>query len=245
MLADLVRAGNSGWDQYVLTVSAYIALSAEILAILMIIAWTVMESLSLRWRPICLKQPENDSYTQRYMPLSQSQNISTFMLIESLVSLDGKSILPSGFQWVAIIGAIINCLIASFSVFYLKEKSKYYCMVVSMKELIRDIQTSDNREAAVWALSHIAVSHRNWEARSTAVVVLPYHCPIYALMAIRGALKDQEPLVRREAAVSLGKIGGKEDVVLLLDPASNDTDPYVRKAASEAIEKIGRRSGAR
>jgi HEAT repeat protein len=64
-------------------------------------------------------------------------------------------------------------------------------------------------------------------------------------MAIRGALKDQEPLVRREAAVSLGKIGGKEDVVLLLDPASNDTDPYVRKAASEAIEKIGRRSGAR
>jgi HEAT repeat protein len=61
-----------------------------------------------------------------------------------------------------------------------------------------------------------------------------------AIPALKTALQDENPQVRRQAARALGKMGpDAEPAVPELTAAMNDTDAMVREAAAQALGKIG------
>lgn len=61
-----------------------------------------------------------------------------------------------------------------------------------------------------------------------------------AIPALKEALADDKPQVRRQAARALGKMGpDAEAAVSDLTKALNDADPTVREAAAQALGKIG------
>jgi HEAT repeat protein len=60
-----------------------------------------------------------------------------------------------------------------------------------------------------------------------------------AVPALVGALEDEDPFVRRDAARALGKFGGAaREAVPALVAHLQDREPGVRKAATQALQKI-------
>lgn len=60
-----------------------------------------------------------------------------------------------------------------------------------------------------------------------------------AVPALVGALGDEDPFVRRDAARALGKFGtAAKDAVPSLVSRLNDREPGVRKAAAQALQQI-------
>src|SRR4051794_35365002 len=60
-----------------------------------------------------------------------------------------------------------------------------------------------------------------------------------AVPALVGALEDEDPFVRRDAARALGKFGSAaKDAVPSLVSKLSDREPGVRKAATQALQKI-------
>ena len=105
-------------------------------------------------------------------------------------------------------------------------------------EIIRDflVQELAHRERFNLSLACARMLHPPWYAKSALLRILGMRKAGTALRAIEIVLDDPNTDVRKSAAETLGEIGGREAIRLLVR-LSKDKNQYVRAAAEEAIRK--------
>jgi len=106
-------------------------------------------------------------------------------------------------------------------------------------EAVRDflVQELSEREGLSLALVRKRLLKPPWYARSAALKILGLKKTPESVKIIESVLEDANADVRRSAARSLGEIGGKE-VVPMLVRLSKDSNHYVRITAEEALRKV-------
>ena len=99
---------------------------------------------------------------------------------------------------------------------------------------IRNLETAEASRIAVPALRNSSEI-----VRATAVFTVVFLLPDEALQNLVPLLADKKPLVRREAAYALGKVGDSGAVKSLLQKLQTDKIPEVENAAIVALGEIG------
>ena len=102
-------------------------------------------------------------------------------------------------------------------------------------ELIGMLRSRESVEALVWALENETNPELRW--RAAFGLGLAGQCDM-ATPALRRALKDSAPEVRRAAITALGRLHSK-GAAELIEPALADPDPQTRIAAIRALGMLG------
>ena len=112
------------------------------------------------------------------------------------------------------------------------------------------LRTGNARIPAVWSLHRIPsqrargavrefLHSENAEVRAAAIHSVALWRDRDALQPLLELLNDDDPQIRRLAAMALGRIGEGEAVKPLLDSWSNKMDPFLRHAIIYALYEIG------
>ncbi len=125
----------------------------------------------------------------------------------------------------------------------------------SLPALQKVLATSRSTRAcrnAVWALTRIdlpaaralvrpALKDRDLSVRLTATHAVALHRDAAALARLTEMVRADEPAVRREAALALGRIGKAAAVPAVLDALPGAADPFLQHALIYALIRIGDR----
>ena len=117
----------------------------------------------------------------------------------------------------------------------------------ALRTLLRTATSAEARRHALWALDRgretadpllaelIEDSDPNLRVEALRVIGIRCYSPLAALVV--RCLTDEEPRVRREAAITLGRIRVADSVPALL-AALDDTDPFVSWSVRRALQRI-------
>ena len=117
----------------------------------------------------------------------------------------------------------------------------------ALRTLLRTATSAAARRHALWALDRgretadpllaklIEDPDPNLRVEALRVIGIRRYSPLAALVV--RCLTDEEPRVRREAAITLGRIGAADSVPALL-AALDDADPFVSWSVRRALERI-------
>jgi HEAT repeat protein len=103
----------------------------------------------------------------------------------------------------------------------------------------RDFLVTDLSQRVIWnpAPLYEKLTKPPWYARSAVLRILARRKDVQALSTLEKVLDDPNVDVRRCAAETLGEIGGREALAMIVR-LTKDKSAYVRQTASEALRKV-------